>query len=118
MRRWILALGLMVPLAAHAAVPTQTQTAPQTPIAPSQMSLGVVTATSLTYPAGTTTAVCTVEGQAVRYRDDGTAPTATVGTLIAIGSVVTIRLTNMTSTSNAQFIQTGATALLDCMFYK
>src|SRR5882672_6430716 len=36
-------------------------------------------------PAGATSALISVEGAAIRYRDDGTAPTTTVGMPIAIG---------------------------------
>ena len=95
--------------------PTTTTPAALTPVASSQMGLGVVTATALTVPATATTAICTVEGQSVRYRDDGTDPTASVGSLVAVGSILTLKLTSFTA---AKFIQTGATATLDCMYYK
>lgn len=117
MLRLILALLLLAPMAARAQSTVRTIPMPQAPSGPSQMGLGVVTATALTYPAGTTTAVCTVEGQSVRYRDDGTAPTATVGTLLPIGTFVTLRLRSLSNATWAQFIQTAATATLDCSYY-
>jgi len=104
--------------AAMAQSTVRTIPMPGTPLAPSQMGLGVATATSLTYPLGTTVAVCTVEGQSVRYRDDGTAPTASVGTLLQIGSVVVIRLVALPNATWVKFIQTAATATLDCQYYK
>lgn len=42
------------------------------------------TAVGLTVPAGATSAVITAEAQAIRWRDDGTAPTATVGMPVAV----------------------------------
>ena len=47
------------------------------------------TSTALTVPAGATYAVFCAEGQIVRFRDDGTAPTATVGFNLAVGVPVT-----------------------------
>jgi len=112
--RWFLVFLL---LAGSAAAQPAVQTAPQKPLLGSQFGLTVASATKLTYPAGTVTAICTVEGQSVRYADDGTTPTTTVGTLVPIGGIVTIRLALMSSASNVQFIQTSATATLDCMYY-
>jgi hypothetical protein len=96
-------------------VPWVESPAALTPVATSQMGLTVATATALTVPATATTAVITVEGNSVRYRDDGTAPTASVGTLIPVGAVMTLKLTSFT---NAQFIQTAATANIDVAYYK
>lgn len=45
---------------------------------------GVVAATALTVPSGTRVAFIQVENQAVRWRDDGTDPTVTVGNLIPV----------------------------------
>lgn len=44
------------------------------------------TAQSLTVPSGATIAEICVETAAIRYRDDGTAPTATVGMPAAAGT--------------------------------
>lgn len=43
-------------------------------------------ATSLTVPTGATMAVIVCETQAIRWRDDGTDPTATVGMPLPTGS--------------------------------
>jgi hypothetical protein len=43
-------------------------------------------ATALTVPAGAALAIITPETQAVRWRDDGTAPTATVGYPLPVGA--------------------------------
>jgi hypothetical protein len=40
---------------------------------------------SLTIPTGATMALIVPEGQNVRWRDDGTAPTASVGMPLAVG---------------------------------
>ena len=92
-----------------------TAPAAQTPLAPSQEALGVTSATALTVPAGATTAVVTVEGATVRWRDDGTAPTASSGSLLAVGSVTTFYGASMKA---VKFIQTVGTATLDVAFYK
>jgi hypothetical protein len=41
-----------------------------------------------TIPANTARCLIVVEAQPVRWRDDGTAPTATVGTLLTAGQAV------------------------------
>jgi hypothetical protein len=46
------------------------------------------TAQSMTIPAGATYAIIVPETQAVRFRDDGTDPTATIGFPVAIGQVL------------------------------
>ena len=43
------------------------------------------TAQTLTVPAGARLALINIQDQAVRWRDDGTSPTATVGMPIAAG---------------------------------
>lgn len=45
-------------------------------------------AVGLTVPSGATYAVMQAEGGDVRWRDDGTSPTGTVGMLIASGSTL------------------------------
>jgi hypothetical protein len=69
-------------------------------------------------PNGATLAVLSVEGAAVRYRDDGQAPTASVGMPLAVGQAVTYQATLSAALSNLQFIQQAASATLDCSFYR
>jgi hypothetical protein len=85
-----------------------------TPVAGSQEALGVVTSTALTIPAGATVAMITVETQPVRYRCDGTAPTASLGSLLAVGSTTTFRINGL---SACRFIQTTATATMDVEYF-
>lgn len=47
------------------------------------------TAVGLTVPAGTAYALIAVEGKDVRYRDDGTDPTASVGFPLEAGTLFT-----------------------------
>jgi hypothetical protein len=54
------------------------------------------------------------ETQAVRYRDDGTAPTSSVGFPLATG----VTLTYIGTLSNLQFIQESSSATLDVLFYQ
>jgi hypothetical protein len=85
------------------------------PITGSQEALGVVTATTLTVPAGATIATITIEGNSVRYRCDGTAPTASTGSLLAVGTAGFVLVVNPLSA--CQFIQTAATATLDVEYW-
>lgn len=65
-------------------------------------------------PAGATLAQLCAEAQAVRYRDDGTAPTATVGMPAAAGSCFSYT----GSLSAIRFIQATAGAILNVSFYR
>jgi hypothetical protein len=71
-------------------------------------------ATALAPPAGATTAVITAETQAVRYRDDGTNPTATVGMPIAVGQPFTYT----GNLAAIKFIEQTASAKLNVSYYK
>jgi hypothetical protein len=75
-------------------------------------SLG--SSTALTVPAGATTAYITAEAQAVRYRDDGTAPTATVGQPLAVGTL----LIYTGPLANIRFIEQTSGAKLNISYYK
>jgi hypothetical protein len=74
---------------------------------------GMTSAKSLTPPAQARYALIQPTGQSVRYRDDGTAPTATVGS----------RVTALESLwyggdlSAIQFFQEAATAVLNVSYY-
>jgi hypothetical protein len=85
------------------------------PVAGSQEALGVATATALTVPAGATFATISVETQSVRFRCDGTAPTATTGTLIPANTLAFIL--QVTPLTACQFIQTAPTATLDVEYW-
>jgi hypothetical protein len=61
-----------------------------------------------------TLAVITAEAQAVRYRDDGTSPTATVGMPLATG----VALSYEGTLSAIQFIEQTASAKLNVLFYR
>jgi hypothetical protein len=75
-------------------------------------SLG--SATAFTPPAGSTLMMITVEGQSVRMRDDGIAPTASVGVLLPVGGPWPYSGT----LAVASFIQTTASATIDGCFYR
>lgn len=80
----------------------------------SQYALASTTLTSLTVPNGATVAQICVETAGVRYRDDGTAPTSTVGMPVASGTCFQYA----GPLSVVQFIaQTGAPTL-DVAYYK
>jgi hypothetical protein len=74
-------------------------------------SLG--SATKLTVPAGATLVALSVEGQPVRYRDDGVAPTSSVGVLMPVGGPWPYT----SNLAGIQFIQTASSSTIDACFY-
>lgn len=105
-----------VPCGTGTPLPTTAVPYGNTPVPPSQMGLGIVASTALTVPATATWALISVEGAPVRWRDDGTAPTATVGNLLNIGDHLT--LNGAAELAAVRFIQQSATATLDVSYYK
>lgn len=70
-------------------------------------------ATALTVPGGATLAVITPESQSVRWRDDGTNPTSSVGMPLTL-------LTTLSydgNLKNIRFIQQAASATLNVCYY-
>lgn len=78
-----------------------------------QQIVGPSSSTALTVPAGATLALIVAETQAVRWRDDGTAPTASVGMPLAVG----ISLSYDGDLKAIRFIQSAATATLNVSYY-
>lgn len=88
---------------------------PITPLGYTQQTVTSLVASTLTIPSGSQMAVVEVETAAIRYRDDGTAPTTAVGTPVAsAGSVVICGLGIMT---NWKAIASAANAKLNTSFY-
>lgn len=71
-------------------------------------------ATALTVPTGANFAVIIAETQAVRFRDDGTAPTATVGMALAVAQ----EFEYAGNLSAIRFIEQTASAKLNVSYYK
>jgi len=69
--------------------------------------------TALTVPTGATMALITPESQAVRWRDDGVAPTSSVGMPVAVGE----SLNYDGDLSRIRFIQQAASATLNISYY-
>lgn len=65
-------------------------------------------------PTATTAALIIVEGQTMRWRDDGTAPTATDGMLMNVG----IEYMFVGNLQRLQFIETTATSTMHVSYYK
>jgi hypothetical protein len=78
-----------------------------------QQITDVSAAIGLTAPAGTAFAMITAGTSAVRWRDDGTDPTAGVGYPLPVNS----ELTYAGSFSALKFIQQAAGAVLDIVYY-
>lgn len=70
-------------------------------------------AAGLTVPAGATVAVIIATAQAVRWRDDGTNPTGTVGMPLAVNT----ELTYSGTLSAIKFIESAASAVLNVSYY-
>jgi hypothetical protein len=74
---------------------------------------GLVASTALTVPAGAVCALITTETQACRWRDDGTAPTASIGYPLAVGA----ELEYTGQLDMIRFIEAAATAVLHISYY-
>lgn len=79
-----------------------------------QQITGMSGATLLTVPATARVAEIVVEAQGIRYRDDGTAPTSTVGIPVAAG----VSFQYSGNLSGIQFIQQTSGAILNVSYYR
>lgn len=70
-------------------------------------------ATGLTVPAGAAFAIIIAEAQAVRWRDDGTDPTAAIGMPLAVGTTLVFE----GQLARVKFIQQVAGAILNVTYY-
>jgi hypothetical protein len=78
-----------------------------------QQITSLSSATGLTIPQGTTLALIVPETQNVRWRDDGTNPTASVGMPIFVGA----SLSYDGDLSRIRFIESTAGATLNISYY-
>ena len=117
--------GVGVVLALMLSAPAFAQQAPVSIFAGKVTPLGYCQLTSLAastqlsactggIPTGASVADIIVEAQAVRYRDDGTAPTATVGMPLVVGAEKIFVETDLTA---LRFIESTAGAILSISFY-
>lgn len=74
---------------------------------------GLSSVKTLTVPSGATFAVITAETQAVRWRDDGTSPSATVGMPLANGSTLEYN----GDLAAIKFFEQAASAKLNVAYY-
>ena len=78
-----------------------------------QQITSLSSAASLTPPQGATLALIVPETQAIRWRDDGTDPTASVGMPVAAGSY----LSYDGDLNRIKFIQQSASAKINVSYY-
>lgn len=78
-----------------------------------QQITSLSSAVGLTVPSGALTALIQAESQDVRWRDDGTNPTATVG--VTLGTGLTLPYTG--DLSAIKFIEISASAKLNVSYY-
>lgn len=79
-----------------------------------QQITSLSSATGLTVPAGASIAVIMCDTQNVRWRDDGTAPTASVGMLLRTTDEPLVYQGDLDA---IQFIQVTASAVLNVSYY-
>lgn len=114
----VLSVGLLVP-------PTFAQVSPSVSVCPGirnpilpkgfqQLSAGG-TAVALTVPSASQMAVVTVEVASIRWRDDGTSPTATVGVFVASAGTTVLCGNSVLNAWKA--IATSGTATLGISYY-
>lgn len=75
---------------------------------------GLSSAKGLTIPAGTSLALITPESIPVRWRDDGTDPTAGVGYPLEVGAELQADSAKL---PRIKFIETGASSVLCVVYY-
>jgi hypothetical protein len=114
MMKLILSTVLAALTGSIAGAQTITKTGSYFPVIGGQYNLAVNTATSLTVPAGANQIEICVEIQAIRYRDDGTAPTSSVGIPVPVGTCFPYA----GNLSAIQFIAQTAGATIDVAYYK
>lgn len=85
-----------------------------TPLGYQQISTALATAQSLTVPTGANVAYIVAEAVDVRWRDDGVAPTSSVGMVLPAGA----SLTYAASLAAIQFIETAAGSILNVSYYE
>lgn len=88
---------------------------PGEPVGPSQQLAALNAVTRLTVPDGALSCLLTVEVTSVRMTVDGTVPTAGLGLLLTSGTV--LALTGRPTMQGAQFLQTGAGAVVDVAYF-
>jgi hypothetical protein len=119
MNRTLALLAFAFALAAPARAQFSTTGLPVVPLGSCQL-IAPAAATKLSsctagIPKGANLAVIRTETQAIRYRDDGTAPTATIGQPILTADPPFVYLSTL---SALQIIQQGASATVNVVFYK
>jgi hypothetical protein len=84
-----------------------------TPKGYQQITTALSGATALTVPTGATLAIVNVEGTSVRWRDDGTNPSSTVGMVLAAGTTTPF----VGDLSALKFIRTAAGSEINVSYY-
>lgn len=94
-------------------MPSQIKDAYLAPLGYQQLT-SISSATALTVPAKATVAIIQPETKDVRWRDDGTSPTAGIGIVIAAGD----SLVYSGNLSAIKFIEVAATGKLNVSYYE
>ena len=78
-----------------------------------QQITSLAASTALTVPVGTAVVKFRPAAQAIRFRDDGVAPTASVGFPVAVGETFTYE----GSFAQLRLIEQAASATVDVLYY-
>jgi len=90
---------------------------PRVPLGYQQLR-NITSSTGLTVPSGSKSVDLIAEVANVRWRDDGVAPTTTVGALLVTDTTQPVPFTYFGNLSKLRFIAAAAGAILNAMFYK
>lgn len=102
------------PLPMHDAAPAHSEGTPVTPLGVTPLAVSS-SAVAPTIPTGATWCYFKIETAAVRWRDDGTNPTASVGWPQTIGETFTLYVGSLAA---VKFIRQSADATVDLACYK
>ena len=98
-------------------IPVVSKPGTYIPLGYQQISAATLaTATPLTIPAGAVIALVIPEAAGVRWRDDGTAPTAAIGMIQSSGQPMTF--SGAAELAALQFILQSGSPILDISYYK
>lgn len=75
-------------------------------------------ASALTVPAGANMAIISVEGNSIRFRDDGTAPTTSIGVIVNPGSTLELHDVVLLKAIQLIAVDNSASAVINASFYQ
>lgn len=90
----------------------------RTPMGFQSLSVTNSSAVAPTVPSGANMAIIGVENNSVRYRDDGTAPTTSIGLMVNPGNTMEIHDVVVLDATSFIAVDNSATATLSILYYQ